>query len=106
MCAFSATIAADNTDIDDLDFTIASPVLRGIGGTVSDQDGKPVPDTTVTLISPEGDEVVASTGDDGTYTFAELPPDDDYVATVTPPGSRDLRRRGEPTGPRIPRPRR
>lgn len=53
-------------------------------GTVTDDDGTPVPGTVVTVTDTNGEQVaVVTTGDDGTWS-ADLPPGV-YTATITPP---------------------
>src|SRR5690606_17595507 len=40
----------------------------------------PVPDATVRLLTPDGDEVAITTTDaDGYYVFTDLPPGTDYI---------------------------
>ncbi|WP_152361031.1 MSCRAMM family protein [Microlunatus speluncae] len=69
-----------------LDFVLVEPVevTGSISGTVSTDDGDPVPGAKITGTGPEGVEQTATTDDDGGYVLDELPPGD-YAVVVTPP---------------------
>lgn len=64
------------------DFTLGDPasVTVPVSGTVTDEDGNPVPGAVVTL----DDGTTATTGDDGAYVFPEVGPGEHRV-TITPP---------------------
>lgn len=77
-----------------VDFTLTAPdeVTGTISGTVTTDDGDPVPGVTITGTGPEGFEQSTTTEDDGGYLLDELPPGD-YEVVVTPPDGY------EPAGP-------
>ncbi len=64
----TATVAAGDTAA--LDIELVAHPTGGLGGTVTDIDGGPVPDASVTVV---GTPLVAITAADGTYGFATVP---------------------------------
>ena len=75
------------------EFSYSLPVIRlavakevsTISGTVTNQDGAPVADATVTLVS--GEVIYSGTTDaEGHYNIEVFQPDKDYVLTVTKEG--------------------
>ena len=66
------------------------PVAGTIQGEVTEQDGDSIAGATVTLKSPMllSGQRLATTGEDGKFTFSDLPPGDDYEVVVTTEGYR------------------
>jgi hypothetical protein len=48
------------------------PAVGTVSGTVT-QNGRPVPDVTLSFVSPDGTVNTAQVGTDGTYTVANVP---------------------------------
>ncbi|MEN5074691.1 carboxypeptidase regulatory-like domain-containing protein [Isoptericola cucumis] len=73
------TVGTD--DVTGVDFALAS--TGAIGGTVTDDEGNPVPGATVTVEGPDG-PVELTTDDEGVYFVDDLPAGG-YVITLTVP---------------------
>lgn len=78
----SRTVTLGAQDVTGIDFTLARP--GAVGGTVTADDGAPVPGAAV-LVSGPGGDVPLTSGPDGTYFVDGLGPGD-YTITLTVPG--------------------
>ncbi|KRC39978.1 hypothetical protein ASE15_19280 [Oerskovia sp. Root22] len=79
--ARAVTVGSD--DVTGVDFALARP--GAIGGTVTDDQGAPVPGAEVLVSGPDGD-VPLTTDDAGTYFVDGLPPGDYTIALTVPEG--------------------
>ncbi len=77
--ARDVTVAGE--DVVDVDFALSRP--GSIGGTVTDDVGDPVPDTTVVVTGPGGSITLATDAVGGYFTGGLAP--GDYVITLTVP---------------------
>ncbi|MGF0118458.1 MSCRAMM family protein [Promicromonospora sp. Marseille-Q5078] len=64
------TVTVGTDDVTDVDFALAAE--GAVGGTVTDDEGDPVPGATVTVQGPDGDPVVLSTDAEGVYFLGGL----------------------------------
>lgn len=69
------------TDLTGVDFELAR--LGSVSGTITDAEGDPVGDVTISIDGPGGTSTTTS-GTDGTYLVGDLPPGT-YEVSVTPP---------------------
>lgn len=69
------------TDLTGVDFELAR--LGSVSGTITDAEGNPVGDVTISIDGPGGTSTTTS-GTDGTYLVGDLPPGT-YEVSVTPP---------------------
>ncbi|MBM7479270.1 carboxypeptidase-like regulatory domain-containing protein [Oerskovia jenensis] len=79
----SRAVTLGAADVTGIDFTLARP--GAIGGTVTADDGAPVPGATV-LVSGPGGDVPLTTGPDGTYFVDGLGPGGYTIALAVPEG--------------------
>ncbi|GGD68466.1 hypothetical protein GCM10007269_09500 [Microbacterium murale] len=71
------------TDLTGVDFDLAR--LGSLAGTITDGDGEPLGDVTVTVEGPTG-TTTTTTADDGGYRFGDLPPGSYDISVVAPDG--------------------
>ncbi|WP_231954993.1 carboxypeptidase-like regulatory domain-containing protein [Occultella aeris] len=82
-------LAADlsETDATDVDFTVRDIVPVPVSGTVTDEDGNPVPGATITLTPTGGGTPVSVVSDStGAYLFDTVQPGDHELTIDAPPG--------------------
>ncbi|WP_134765308.1 carboxypeptidase regulatory-like domain-containing protein [Nocardioides sp. 1609] len=66
-------------------FTVREVIPQPISGTVTDDEGTPLPGVSVTLARPDSSTVTQTTGPDGSYLFDDNPVADGYSVAVTVP---------------------